>query len=445
MTERNGDSGLAYKNFRPRLKLDRTLSPIHRFMEIESSGGILLLLATIAALFLANTSLSGWYAEFWEQKLTLVAFGQNFEMSILHLINDGLMTIFFFVVGLEIKREVKIGELRSPKKAMLPILAAIGGMIAPALFYLAIERHGPAAKAWSVPMATDIAFVVGFLSLLGKRVPYNLKIALLTLAIADDIGAIFVIAAVFTKSIAHEYLLASLGFYGLVFIFNYLGVRRILPYLIIGFAMWYCLLRSGIHPTIAGVLLGLAAPSTRLISTQPLRRFLEGYKERLDEEGDEVDRENLRAVAREASSPMERLQVDLHAWVSFLIMPLFAFANAGVAVQLSALESTTAWAVIIGLVVGKPLGIFCFTWVATAFRWVDLPQGVSQRVFFAGSCLAGIGFTMSIFIAGLALEDEVLVAAKVGTLVGSALSACIGLFLLHRFLDRREIQVSVSE
>ncbi|RYZ52892.1 MAG: Na+/H+ antiporter NhaA, partial [Proteobacteria bacterium] len=332
---------------------------------------------------------------------------------------------------------------RTPKKAMLPILAAVGGMIAPALVYLAIERHGPGAKAWSVPMATDIAFVVGFLSLLGKRVPYNLKIALLTLAIADDIGAIFVIAAVFTQSIAHEYLLASLGFYGLVFVLNYLGVRRILPYLIMGFAMWYCLLRSGIHPTIAGVLLGLAAPSTRLISTQPLRRFLEGYKEKLDVEGDEVDRENLRAVAREASSPMERLQIDLHAWVAFLIMPLFAFANAGVAVQLSALESTTAWAVIIGLVVGKPLGIFCMTWVGTAFRWVALPEGVSQRVFFAGSCLAGIGFTMSIFIATLALEDEVLAFAKVGTLVGSALSACIGLYLLHRFLDRREIQVAI--
>lgn len=445
MAQKDPESSLAAKNFRPTLRLDSMLRPIHSFMEIEASGGIVLLIATIAALFLANTSLSSWYAEFWEQKLTLNVGGAIFEMSFLHLINEGLMTFFFFIVGLEIKREIVLGELRSAKKALLPILAAVGGMIVPALVYFMIEGRGPGTHGWAVPMATDIAFVVGFLSLLGKRVPHNLKIVLLTLAIADDIGAILVIATVYSKGIHYEYLLASLGFYAFVFVLNVVGVRRFLPYLLLGAGMWSCLLLSGIHPTLAGVLLGLAAPATKLIKTDALRRYLTRFQERLEEAGDELDRSSLRAVGREANSPLERLEVDLHPWVAFVIMPLFAFANAGVPVQLSALESGTAWAVILGLVVGKPIGIFCITWVAQAFRWVNLPTGVTAPMFFAGSCLAGIGFTMSIFIAGLALGGDLLVAAKVGTLLGSATSACLGLILLHRFLDRREIESSGVE
>ena len=444
MAQEDGDSSLAAKNFRPLLKLDRLLRPIHSFMEIEASGGIVLLIAAIAALFLANTSLSGWYNDFWQQTLTLVAFGRKFEMSLLHLINDGLMTIFFFVVGLEIKREMILGELRSAKKALLPILAAVGGIIVPALIYWGIEGRGPGAKGWAIPMATDIAFVVGFLSLLGKRVPHNLKIVLLTLAIADDIGAILVIATVYTKGIHYEYVAASLGFYGFVFILNFLGVRRLVPYLIAGAGMWYCLLLSGIHPTIAGVLLGLAAPASRLIQTNNLKAYLSQFQASLERLGDELNTTTLRAVGRESVSPLERLENDLHPWVAFFIMPLFALANAGVPVQLTALESSTAWAVVLGLVLGKPIGIFCITWMAQAFRWVNYPASVTAPMFFAGACLCGVGFTMSIFISGLALEGDVLIAAKVGTLLGSAISACLGLLFLHRFLDRREI-ASVAE
>jgi len=439
MADLNTDSSLAAKNFRPHLKVDRLLRPVHKFMEIEASGGIALLLATLCALFFANTSLSTSYVKFWQQTLSLSLGESTIEMNLLHLVNDGLMTLFFFVVGLEIKYELRLGELRSVKKAFLPIVAAVGGMLAPALIYLLVEGRGVAVRGWAIPMATDIAFVVGFLSLLGKRVPHSLKITLLTLAIADDIGAIFVIALVYSKSIVMDYLALSLGFYAVVFILNYLGVRRVLPYVVVGAFMWYFLWRSGIHPTIAGVLLGLAAPATRLVTADNLTSYLRRFEEKLRQDPDHADRSSLRAVGYEMNSPLERLSADLHPWVAFLIVPLFALANAGVPVQMVALESRTAWAVILGLLIGKPLGIYCVSWVAQAFRWVSLPAGVSMRVFFAASCLGGIGFTMSIFTANLALESELLQAAKVGTLLGSALSAGLGLYLLHRFLDRREL------
>ncbi len=439
MGRKNSDSDLVAKDFLPKMKLDHLLRPIHRFMEIEASGGIVLLLATLIALFLANTSLSQPYFNFWQQKLSVSVAEGSLEMSLVHFINDGLMTIFFFVMGLEIKREIRSGELRSLKKALLPILAAVGGMAVPALLYLSLAGRGPAMQGWAIPMATDIAFVVGFLSLLGRRVPHALKITLLTLAIADDIGAIIIIAVVYSKGIVTDYLAASLGFYGLVFVLNFLGVRRVTPYIILGVFMWYFLWRSGIHPTLAGVLLGLAAPSGRLVRAKDLKTFLSRFLKGLTDEAEDFDRESLRAVGRESISPLERLAVDLHPWVAFGIMPLFALANAGVSVQLTALESRTAWAVILGLVFGKPLGIYCISWIAQAFRLVTFPSGVSNLVFFAASCLAGVGFTMSIFIASLAMDGDLLASAKVGTFLGSALSACLGLYLLHRFLDRREL------
>ncbi|MBC7661993.1 MAG: Na+/H+ antiporter NhaA [Chitinophagaceae bacterium] len=439
------DEPLAPQNFRPQLRIDRMMGPFHRFVEIEASGGIVLLVATLVALFLANTSFNLWYNEFWRQTFKITMGDAVFEMSLLHLINDGLMTLFFFVVGLEVKREFTLGEFRSPRAAVFPIIGALGGMAIPCLMYFAIEGRGIGARGFAIPMATDIAFVVGFLSLLGKRVPHSLKIMLLTLAIVDDMGAVFVIASVYTKGLIVEYIFVSLGFYLLVFVLNFFGVRRMVPYMIVGGAMWFFLLKSGVHPTVAGVLLGLAAPSGKLLTREPLVNFLSHFQKYLDEADEDTDAFNfepLRAAGHEANSPLERLESDLHPWVAYLIMPVFALANAGVPVQLIALESGTAWAVILSLVVGKPLGIFGFGWLAQKARIASFPDGVTARVLFAASCLCGVGFTMSIFVAGLALDGDLLSFAKVGTLIGSALSACLGLYLLHRFLDRREPEVA---
>ncbi|RYZ69076.1 MAG: Na+/H+ antiporter NhaA, partial [Proteobacteria bacterium] len=324
-----------------------------------------------------------------------------------------------------------------------PIAAAIGGMIVPAAIYFTMQHKTPSVSGWAIPMATDIAFVVGFLSLLGKRVPHGLKITLLTLAIADDLGAILVIALAYAHGFAREYFLAGLGFYLLIFLFNFLGVRRILTYVVLGAAMWYCVYRSGIHPTIAGVLLGLAAPTKRLMSHSALNDFMDRFQDafKTESNGNPVDREPLRKVANEAVSPLERLLNDMHPWVSFLIMPLFALANAGVPIEITALESSLAWAVILGLLIGKPIGIFGLAWLSTFIKGVQFPRGVSKSVFFAASILCGIGFTMSIFISGLALKGEELNTAKTGVLLGSAVSAAIGLFLLHKFLPRREEDV----
>jgi NhaA family Na+:H+ antiporter len=437
------ESSLALKNFRPRLRLDPLLRPIHRFMDIESSGGLVLLVATLIALFLANTSLAGWYASIWETKASFAIGSLRFEMSILQVINDGLMTLFFFVVGLEIKREIVLGELQSLAKASFPVAAAVGGMMIPAAIYLAFQHGLPTASGWAIPMATDIAFVVGFLSLLGRRVPYGLKITLLTLAIADDLGAVLVIALVYAHGFVREYFFAGLGFYLLIFLFNFLGVRRVLIYAGLGAAMWYCIYRSGVHPTVAGVLLGLATPTKRLMSHRALNEFMDHFQSVFKIEAAEapVDREPLRKVSYEAVSPLERLLNDLHPWVSFFIMPLFALANAGVPIEVRALETSLAWAVILGLLLGKPIGIFGAAWLSTRIKGIQFPRGVSPSVFLAASLLCGVGFTMSIFISGLALSGEELILAKTGVLLGSAFSAVAGLWLLHKTLPRREEDV----
>lgn len=439
MSRDEGENSLALRNFRPGLKIDPFIRPIHRFMDVEASGGIVLVVATMIALFFANTSLAKGYAAFWQMPLQLGIGSLRYELSLLELVNDGLMTFFFFVVGLEIKREILLGELKTFAGAALPVIAAVGGLLVPALIYLAMEFRGPAVRGWAIPMATDIAFVVGFLSLLGKRVPHSLKIMLITLAIADDLGSVLVIAFAFAEGFAREFFLAGMGFYLLIFVMKYLGVRRILPYAILAYAMWICVYRSGVHPTMAGVLLGLAVPSARLVTSSALLEFLNRFRDQTQADSI-VNPEVFREVGRESVSPLERLERDLHPWVSFFIMPIFALANAGVPLVLSALESSVAWAVILGLVIGKPLGIFGFSWLASRAK-IPMPRAVTFPVLFAASCLCGIGFTISIFIAGLGLEGELLIAAKTGVLLGSALSAALGLLLLHKFLARREDQV----
>ncbi len=425
--------------------LERWLRPFVRFLQVESASGIVLLICTVAALVLANSPWAAGFAEVWQTRLSIVV--GNFALSkpLLLWVNDGLMTIFFFVVGLEIKRELVAGELRDPKKAALPVMAALGGMVAPAAIYLLLQKGQPGEPGWGIPMATDIAFVVGFLALLGPRVPLGLKILLLSLAIADDIGAVLVIALFYSTNIALEFLgLAALGF-ALTFFCNRSGVRRVPVYVIIGAAIWFAFLKSGVHPTVAGVMLGLLTPASAWVGDRALREVVGDSWRRLKGEQDgQVEHHHkpmlgqLQNAAREAVSPLERLETRLHPWVAFAIMPIFALANAGVSVELAALGHPVSWAVAAGLVLGKPLGILAFSWLAVTVGLARLPTGVNWKVMWGAGCLAGIGFTMSLFIAGLALDGELLNAGKIGTLTGSALSAFLGSLLLLAFLQRRE-------
>jgi NhaA family Na+:H+ antiporter len=410
-------------------------------MRVESASGLFLLACTVAALVLANSPWAESFAAVWQTRLT-VAIG-SFELSkpLLLWVNDGLMTIFFFVVGLEIKRELVAGELRDLRKASLPIMAALGGMIAPAGIYLLLQKGEPGESGWGVPMATDIAFVVGFLALLGSRVPLGLKILLLSLAIADDIGAVLVIAVFYSTSISAAYLgLAALGF-GVAYFFNRIGVRKVPVYLVIGALIWFAFLKSGVHPTVAGVLLGLLTPASAWVVAKTVRSVITEASERLKADADgRVEHhekpmlDELQFVAREAISPLERLEVGLHPWVAFGIMPVFALANAGVPIQFEAVGHPVSLAVAAGLAIGKPVGILVFSWLAVAVGIARLPSGVNWRIMLGAGFLAGIGFTMSLFIAGLALNEDLLDAGKIGTLAGSALSAILGSTLLFVFL-----------
>jgi NhaA family Na+:H+ antiporter len=424
----------------------RWVQPLVRYMHTETASGVLLLLCTVIALFLANSPWAEKITAFWSTPINLTIgslplFDDKHD-AILFWLNDGLMTVFFFVVGLEIKRELVAGELRDPRKAALPAFAALGGMVLPALVYLSFGHDVQAHRGWGIPMATDIAFVVGVLALLGPRVPLGLKILLLSLAIVDDIGAILVIAVAYSSDISW----VSLGLAGagvmLTVLLNFIGVRRIGIYFLVGVGIWYAMLKSGIHPTVAGVLLGLLTPAQPWVAeasflqllTDFLRRFGNGQK--FDPETKQAEVGQIIVAAQEALSPLERLLVGLHPWVAFLIMPLFALANAGVAIEWGAFRSPVALAVAAGLLVGKPAGIFLFSWLAVKVGLARLPDGVNWKVLFGAGCLGGIGFTMSLFICSLALTGPLQEAGKLGTLSGSLVSAMVGSLLLLRFLPR---------
>jgi len=421
--------------------VDSLLQPVVRFLQIEAAGGGVLLACTLFALVIANTAWADQFAGIWETKVGFTIGQFVLQKSLLHWINDGLMTVFFFVVGLEIKREIVAGELGDLRKAALPAAAALGGMIVPAAIYLSMQHTGPEAKGWGISMATDIAFVVGFLSLLGPRVPLGLKILLLTLAIVDDIGAILVIAIAYTEETSVAFLILGFAGFGLVHLLARIGVRSIFVYVVVGAAIWFALYKSGIHPTVAGVILGLLTPATPWFAEHSLIRVAEGTAAHLrTDRGADVSHHHEEAAqliadtATETVSPLNRLESALHPWVAFGIMPLFALANAGVKVEFAALTEPVALAVAVALVIGKPLGIVSFSWVAVALGLARLPNGVTWTILLGAGCLAGIGFTMSLFIAGLALEGDPLRAGKIGTLLGSALSAILGMGLLSYFL-----------
>ena len=423
--------------------IDRLTRPISHFLHIEATSGLVLLACTLLALVLANSVWAEPFAELWQTRVGF-SFGsfQLFKPLILW-INDGLMCIFFFVIGLEIKREIVFGELQDRRKAALPAAAALGGMIFPAGLYLLLMSGQPGERGWGIPMATDIAFVVGFLALLGPRVPFGLKILLLTLAIVDDIGAVLVIAVAYTTDIS----VASLGYaavgFGLVYLFNRIGVRPVPVYVVLGACIWLAFLKSGVHPTVAGVMLGMFTPAHPWFSERSLLVVADGVAQRLRQDresgGNEAaHHEEAVAVlthsARETISPLDRLETMLHPWVAFLIMPVFALANAGVRIDLPEIGNPVSVAVMVGLVLGKPLGIVIFSWLAVRLGLARLPTGVNWKALIGAGCLAGIGFTMSLFIAGLALDGTQLNAGKVGTLIGSTVSAILGMGMLIYFL-----------
>jgi len=428
--------------------VDRIIAPLALFLRIQAASGFLLLVVTAIALALANSPFAHAYLNLWE-----IPFGftlGTFEMnhSLRHWINDGLMTIFFFVVGLEVKRELVLGELRDLRTACLPIIAAAGGMIIPASLYLAGQYGQPGERGWGIPMATDIAFVVGCLAVLGPRVPGGLRIMLLSLAIADDIGAILVIAIGYTGHLNFGAL--ALGVFGFLIVRGLarIGVRSIPIYYIVGVIIWLAFYESGVHATVAGVILGLLTPAHGWVSAGRLNAIVRQFAAYVQGEpwsNGGKDPMALRAIAvaaREALSPLERLETALHPWVSFVIMPLFALANAGVSINVTDFREPIAMAVIVGLGIGKPVGIVSFSWLAVRMGIARLPEGVNWSILAAGGVLAGIGFTMALFIASLALENALLNAAKVGILSGSAVAAVAGSLILWWLLPKPARSVS---
>jgi Na+:H+ antiporter, NhaA family len=419
--------------------VSRLVAPLARFFHIEASGGLVLLACTAVALLLANSPLAAKFESFWDTPVGLTLGGFSLEMSLLHWINDGLMTLFFFVVGLEIKRELTTGELADPRKALLPVVAALGGMVVPAALYLLCLWGRPGWKGWGVPMATDIAFVVGFLTLFGERTPNGLKILLLTLAIADDIGAILVIAVVYSTDLSFTALgLAGVGF-GLIPLLRWVGVQSVAVYTMVGAGIWLAFLKSGVHPTVAGVLLGLLTPARPAPGRRVLFDVVGDFYARM-----RGDPRGAAHETTEAVSPLDRLEAGLHPWVAFVIMPVFALANAGVTVEWAALATPVALAVIAGLCLGKPLGIVLFSWASVRIGLTRLPEGMTWKVMVGAGCLAGIGFTMSLFIAGMAFSGNLRDEAKIGILAGSMLSGVAGALLLLAFLPRNAVAGSDS-
>ncbi len=426
----------------PREPIDRVLEPIVRFMHVESAGGIVLLVATAVAIIWANSPFSESYFALWKTKVGISIGSINFVHSLKHWVSDGLMVIFFFVVGMEVKRELVIGELRDFKRALLPVAAALGGMVVPAAIYLLMQKGLPGERGWGIPMATDIAFVVGVLAVLGSRVPHILRVLLLSLAIVDDIGAILVIAIGYTANINLTAL--ALAFLGLavVFLFGRLGVRSFAVYTVLGVLVWLGFHESGVHATIAGVLLGLLTPVKSRVSSGAFAQLLEranqvvhgGEWENASHRGHQV--RAFQRASREIISPLEYLEDRLHPWSSFFIMPVFALANAGVAIHFSDFLNSVALSVTAGLVIGKVVGITFFSWLAVKLVTKTLPEGLNWKIVIGGGFLGGIGFTMALFIAGLALEGDLLDAAKIGIIGGSFLAALLGILLLLSVLPK---------
>lgn len=422
------------------------IRPFVRFSQVEASSGIVLLSAALLALLWANSAWSDTYFSLLEEHLTVEFFAFHLDESTLQLINDGLMAVFFFVVGMEIKRELVVGDLRDPRAAALPVLAALGGMVLPAVIYFSLNAGTPAANGWGIPMATDIAFAVGIVALLGSRVPPGAKLFLLAVAIADDIGAILVIALFYTSNLNTGYLAAAIAGFVLVWVAGKVNVRAMWFYVPMAFVIWYLTLESGVHATLAGVALGFLTPAHPLYRAEDFDTRARAILDQYPVEGpsdtrtqEHADHETLllSEIANEAVSPLSRLEHRLVGWSSFVIVPLFALANAGVdfrAVRISeALASRVALGIGLGLIVGKIIGITLASYGAVRFRLGKLPPGTTWRHVLGLAAVAGIGFTVSLFVTGLAFADAQLAGfAKVGIFSGSVVAGTIGSLILIR-------------
>lgn len=424
----------------PYAPIQRLTHPFQRFLAVEAASGFVLIGCTLIALLAANTAWAPGWRGFWDTRLTVEVGDLRLAYPLWYWVNDGLMALFFFVVGLEIKRELVAGELSDRRKVTLPVAAAIGGAAVPALIHAVLRAGTPDARGWAVPMATDIAFVVGCLALLGPRVPRGLKVLMLSLAIVDDLLAVIVIALFYSGSLATGWMAAAALGLALVLLLNRLGVRPVPIYVLVGAFVWLATLKSGIHPTVAGAVLGLLTPATPWIAADPLRSLLGAGHRALagppppphDAEQEILGRVEL--AAREARSPLERLEHLLHPWVGFVIMPIFALANAGLPLADADATSAGALAVAAGLVLGKPLGFLLAAALVVRTGLARLPESVSWRAMVGAGCLAGIGFTMSLFVASLSFEGRALLDAKSGVLAGSLVSALLGMGLLLRAL-----------
>jgi len=427
--------------------IDRLVYPIQEFIHTEISGSLFLIAATLLALIWANSAWGESYVDFWHTHVNFSIAGDFFklDLSLLHWINDALMAVFFFVVGLEIKREVLVGELTSLRKTILPIASAVGGMLFPALIFAAMNANGIAAAGWGIPMATDIAFALGILALVGSRAPLSLKVFLTAVAIIDDIGAVLIIAFFYTEQVLWVSLLVALVVWLLMWLVNWSGIRHPLVYASLGIILWLAFLKSGVHATVAGVLAAMTIPAQTRVNT---KYFLERAQYYLDKfqhaqrpgTGVLTNRrqraavQKLESLSKAAQSPMQMLEHGLHPWVAFLIIPIFALSNAGVALSISTetLTSPVVWGVLVGLVVGKQIGVTLFAWLAIRLGLADMPEGLNWRHIYGAAWLAGIGFTMSLFIGGLAYgEGDLLSQAKIGILAASILYGVVGWIILR--------------
>lgn len=428
---------------------------IHNFFHSPFAAGAVLIFCTLVAIVLSHIPATAhWYHELWLTPFTIGFAGFSLTESVELWINDGIMAVFFFVVGLEIKREIVAGQLSSIRQASLPIAAAIGGMVLPALIYFILNAGTPAEAGWGIPMATDIAFALGVLSIMSRKVPLSLKVFLTALAIVDDLGAILVIAIFYSSQLDWMMLgMAALVFAWLI-IMNRMNILRIRYYVIPSIALWLLFLNSGVHATIAGVLVAMTIPSVARFSKETFMRrstqLIEDFRthdmpnlEVLSNEAQHVALQKLRMTCKKAMSPSQRVEYALHPVVTFFIMPIFALANAGVVVRmadLGALVSGQGLGITMGLVLGKPLGILFFSWLAMRMKWAVMPSGASWRKLMAVACLGGIGFTMSIFIDNLAFSNnpELVAYGKMSILLASVVAAVVGCLILRRTPDVSE-------
>ncbi len=427
---------------------DRILTPFEEFIHRQTTSGLLLMVMAVIALVLANGPHAETYSNVIHTYISIGVGDWALKMTLQHWVNDGLMVLFFFVVGLELKREFLVGELANPRNATMPIAAAIGGMVVPALIYFAMNPSGDAALGWGVPMATDIAFAVGALALLASRVPKALITFLVALAIVDDLGAVMVIAFFYTDNIALLPLMTAGALFGLLLVLNLIGIRITLPYFVIAVFLWYALLQSGVHATIAGILGAMSVPAVPKYNPERFSEHVGELMSRFDasyQHGRSImTNESLRGIVQtlnngvhSVEAPLQRLEHIWHLPVAYLVIPIFALVNAGIPMELSTLGDTLSnpvmMGVSLGLVVGKFVGITGFSWVVLKLGIARLPKGTRFTQIAGVSLLAGIGFTMSIFVAqlGFGEREDLLLMAKTGILLASLLAGLMGYVWLY--------------